>query len=233
MSMFAAPLAALALVMSTAPAAAEAEPPRTITISARGEVASTPDIATVSAAVVTQAKDAQTALAENAKKMTSVIKQVRAAGIEARDVQTTQVSLNAIYGRDERGRYSDKITGYEARNQVRARIRNLDKAGAILDALVASGANNIGNLSFGFADPAPLRDEARKDAVAEARRKAELYTDAAGVSLGRVMRITEGGDYSPQPMPAMRMMAAEADSTPIEAGESVIAASVTIVFEIK
>jgi uncharacterized protein YggE len=122
------------------------------------------------------------------------------------------------------------IRGYRATNQVQVEVVGVDKVGGVLDALVAAGANELGGITFGIAEPTPLLDEARRKAVADARRKAELYAAAANVTLGRVTHVDETGGGGPPPVPYARMEAMAA--TPIAAGELDLTASVTVTFAI-
>jgi uncharacterized protein YggE len=120
------------------------------------------------------------------------------------------------------------ITGYRVANQVSVEVLGTDKVGAVLDALVGAGANDLGGIAFGIAEPAPLLDGARRNAIADARRKAELYATAAGVQLGRVLHVDEaGGGGPPVPIAYARM---EAAAAPIASGQLELSASVTVTF---
>lgn len=221
---------ALALVLA-APTALRAEPPvPTITVTGEGRVDAAPDMATVTLGVTTQARTASEALSSNSANLTTVLDNLRAAGIEARDIQTTGLSLNPSWQYDQSGG-NGRITGYVASNGVTVRVRALDRLGAVLDAAVKDGANTLNGIEFGLAEPGPAMDEARKRAVEEARRRAELLTAAAGVKLGRIVTISEGGGYAP-PMPMYRAEAASAAPVPVAAGEITTSASVTVVWEL-
>lgn len=197
---------------------------------AEGKATRVPDVATLRAGVVTQSATAAAALQENAARMTRVVAALRKAGIAPRDIQTAQIALAPQY------RYAENeppaITGYQASNQVSVRFRDIAKSGAILDALVAEGANQIQgpDLSVDAADQA--MDEARSDAIARARARAELYARAAGLRVDRILTIAEGNaPSSPQPiMVQARLQSAAADSTPVAAGEQDITATVTVRF---
>jgi uncharacterized protein YggE len=167
-------------------------------ISATGKTSRIPDIATIRAGVVTQSSTAAQALADNARRMAGVLAALKAAGVQPRDVATSNVSLQPQY------RYeNDKppaITGYQASNTVSIRFRDVARSGAILDALVAQGANQIDGPSLSLDQPDAALDEARVDAVKRARNRAELYAIAAGMKVVRILSISEGGDISaPQP----------------------------------
>ena len=202
-------------------------------IVAEGEVVRTPDIATISAGVVTQAASAAQAMSENARLMAAAVAALKRAGVADRDIQTSSLALNPQY------RYGENkppvITGYQASNQVSVRFRDIKRAGAVLDALVAVGANQINGPSFGIDKPEAALDEARTGAIAKARARADLYARAAGLSVKRILTISEAGGYAPPPpMPMMRSMekAAQAD-TAIEAGEQKLAVSVAVSFELQ
>jgi uncharacterized protein YggE len=126
------------------------------------------------------------------------------------------------------------IVGYDASNQVTVKVRDLRKLGDALDAFVATaGANNLQGVSFDFNDPAPIMDEARRKAVADARRKAALYAEGAGVKLGPIQSISEGGGYYPQPVYAMSRMAEMKAAVPVAPGESRISANVSLTYELQ
>jgi uncharacterized protein YggE len=202
-------------------------------IVAEGEMTRTPDLATISAGVVTQAATAGTAMTENATRMTATISALKRAGVADRDIQTSSISLSPQY------RYADNqppvITGYQASNQVSIRFRDVRRAGSILDTLVAQGANQISGPNLSVDHPEAALDEARTAAIAKARARAELYAKAAGLSVKRILSISEGGDVTPprpMPMMAMAMRKAGAD-TGIEAGEQRLAVSVSVTFELQ
>lgn len=196
-----------------------------------GSVESVPDMATINLGVVAEAKTAADALAENSAATTDVLQSVVAAGIEKRDMQTSGLSLSPNWNnRSSSSNSAPKIVGFIAHNQITIRVRELSGLGEILDTVVQSGATNFNGLSFGLQNPAPLMDKARINAVADAKRKAVLYADAAGVELGEILEITESGGASPRPM-MMQEMARSA--VPIAEGEVSIRASVNVVFAIK
>ena len=127
-----------------------------------------------------------------------------------------------------------RIIGYQASSTVNVKLRNLKKAGGIIDKAVGVGANRLDSISFGFADPKPLMNSARKSAVTDARERAAIYAEAAGVKLGQVLQISDAYAPSPGPVPVMaRMQAAEASTVPISIGESTMSASVTIIYAIE
>ena len=206
--------------------------PGQISVSATGESLRVPDTATVSAGVVTQAATASEAMAANASQMNRTMDALLKAGIEKRHIQTSQMSLQPRY--DYSDRRAPRITGYEARNTVTAKSEDIDKVGAMLDALVSAGANNINGINFGVKDQDGARTEARKEAVKKARVKAEEIADAAGVGLGDIIHISEGGAVRPPQPVMMRAQAMDmAESTPIAAGEQALSVTVNMTFAIK
>lgn len=216
------------------PASAE-ERPQTgqIVVTGFGEARAAPDIATISVGVVTQAKSARDALAANSKAMTDAIESLKSAGIAAKDLQTSGFSLQPLYSSDRVGNQRT-ITGYQASNTIAMRVRDLGKIGDILDRAVSLGANSVTGPSFGLAEPEALRVEARKAAIADAERRAKLYAEVLGLKLGRVINVDETSGPSLRPVRTVMMSpaAAAAPAPPIEAGETAISASVTVIWEI-
>lgn len=231
------PAAAAVITACAAPHDASAQsndaPLRTITVAGEGEAAAAPDMAILSIGVSTDAPTAAAALRQNSAEMAATIKKLKDLGVADRDLQTSGLSVNPRYDY-EKNRSNPQVAGFNASNTLTVKLRNLDKAGAVIDQAVQSGANSLGGIQFTFADPKPLMEEARKDAVVQARAKAKLYTDAADVKLGRVLTIQDGYVSSPSPQPVMaRMSVAKDESAPLQAGESIISASVTIIYEIE
>jgi len=211
---------------------ADSAPQARIDVSATGQADVAPDRAIVSAGVVQQGKTARQAMIGNATLMTSVYDELEAAGIPKKNVTTSQLSLQPQY--DYRDRRKPTITGYEARNTVTVKSDDIEQVGAMLDALVRAGVNNINQVQFTVKDPKAARDQARVDAIREAKAKAESMADAAGVKLGPLLSIHEGGGLiSPQPvmMQAMRMES-DSISTPISAGEQTLSVSVNLSYAI-
>lgn len=203
-----------------------------ISVAGVGKSYQAPDVASVSAGVVTQAPTAQAAMSANSRKMNSVIDALKSAGIQSRHIQTSQLSLNPQY--DYSNRKQPRITGYQARNTVSARSENLDQVGPMLDALIEAGANNINGIQFSIKDAEAAKSEARKEAVKNARRKAEEMATAAGVRLGKILQMSESGGHfnPPQPMMMRAMSADMAESTPVQGGEQTLAVTVNMVFAI-
>ncbi len=212
---------------------------RTITVSGEGKVKTKPDTASISAGVVTEATTAREALDKNNDQMQKVMAGMREAGIAEDDLQTAQFSVSPMYERPPRrpnGPSVDpKIVGYRVSNTVTGIIRNLKNVGPILDKVITLGANSVNGPSFFIHNPGPLLDAARKKAVADALRKADLLAQAAKLQLGAIQTIREGGGYAPQPRRMNRAMAMdmEAKSVPIAAGSQEIRANVNMVIAIE
>ncbi|MFC3549970.1 SIMPL domain-containing protein [Lysobacter cavernae] len=205
-----------------------------LSVSAQAEAKRIPDIATVSTGVVTQASDANSALRANAEQMTRVVTAIKAAGIAERDIQTSGVNLNPQYKYGEN--QPPTITGYQASNNVNLTVRDIAKLGKILDALVATGANQINGPSFDIDDKEKdsAYDEARRAAVEKAQARAEMYAKTLGMKVRRIVSLSEGGGFAPpRPMAMMAMgRAKEAYDTPIAPGESTLSVNLDVVFEL-
>ena len=225
------PAAVMALSLFTSPAFADPHAQPRITVSASSDVTTAPDLATVSAGVVTRGVTAGEAMRENANLMSQVFEQLKSAGLAPRDIQTSQLSLQPKY--DRQNRSEPRITGYEARNTVTARTFDLDNVGPMLDALVKAGVNTINGVQFGVRDPKTAQALARDAAIREARAKAQSMATSAGVRLGPLQSLSENSRSGrPQPMMMARSsMAMEAD-TPIAQGEQTISVTVNMVYEI-
>lgn len=221
---------AVAIALATGPAVAQ-DAPSTITVTGEGQVEAAPDMATIQLGVTTQGRAAREAIDANSRAMAAVLDRIEAAGIAERDVQTQGFSVNPRW--ENRANEAPRIAGFVARNQVMVRVRDLDALGPLLDAVTRDGANTFDGLSFGLQDPGPAQDAARRAAVAEARRKAELYADAAGVTLGPLLTLDEGG-AAPRPMPMARAeMSLAMDSVPVAGGEVGVGAFVRLVYAIE
>ena len=228
---------AVAVMASTAFATAEAAEAmmaqRTITVSGDAEIASKPDQARLSAGVVTQAETAASALNANSTAMNRVFAALRMAGIPENRMQTSNFSVQPQYApyRQENPE-PQRIIGYQVSNNVTVTVDDLTKVGPTLDALVRSGANQLGGIQFMVADPKPLAERARTLAVGDGAAKARTLATAAGVTLGPLMSIQETMVGRPIPVFAMaRAVAAEA--TPIAEGEERVGVTVTMVYAIQ
>ena|SRR5690606_16863111 len=202
-----------------------------LTIAASAEARRVPDIATLSAGVVSQAADAQAAMQANARQMEGVMAALREAGIAERDIRTTGVNLHPQYRHSEDS--APLITGYQASNTVEVTVRDIARIGPTIDALVASGANHVNGPSFSIDEPGEARDEARRQALDEARQRASMYADALGLRVRRIVSISEGRQGGPvYPLGMARMEMASAADTPVPPGENVVGADLEIVFEL-
>ncbi|KAF0115389.1 MAG: hypothetical protein FD150_1057 [Rhodobacteraceae bacterium] len=221
-------LSAALVLPLTAPVLAEDAPTRTISVTGTGTIEAAPDMATLMIGVTTQAATAAEALAANTTATDAVIARLTASGIEARDMQTSNLSINPNWtGYDSA---TPTISGYVASNMLTVRVRKLDTTGAVLDAAVTDGANTLNGLTFGLADPEPAYSEARKEAVADARAKAELLATAAGVTLGEVVSIADQGAMT-DPAPMYREAVASAP-VPVVGGELGLIANVSVTYAI-
>lgn len=233
-------LASLALAPAaaaqTAPATVEPLVPATGTVldvSAEGRTTRVPDLATIRAGVVSQAPTAAAALSDNANRMARVIAALKRAGLADRDLATATVGLSPQYRYGE-GK-APEITGYQATNSVSIRFRDVRKAGTILDALVGQGANQIDGPNLSIDKPDSALDEARTDAVARAKAKADLYARAAGLRVARIVSISEagqeaGGPQPPRPMLYARAAAAPDAPTQIAPGEQDVTVTLSVRF---
>ncbi len=206
------------------------EQPRTISVSGSGTVAAIPDMATIRVGVSTRDASPAKALKDNNAKVAKLFEALERFGIQKRDIQTSSFNVNPVHTRRRPPNTPPKIEAYDVSNSVTVRLRDLDKLGALLDALVTAGANRLNGISFGVSDLDDKTNEARKLAVKDAKARAELYAQEADVDVGKVMSISESSIRRPRPMMQMRAMSAE--SVPIARGEQTISASVTVVFEI-
>jgi uncharacterized protein len=207
---------------------------RTISLTGHGEVRMAPDLAVVTIGVMSTATTAREALDANTKAMQAVMASLTGAAIEARVIQTSNFTVNPRYDYGENNAQPPKVIGYDVSNNVTVTVRKLESLGAVLDSVVSAGSNQINGVMFQVSKPEATTDEARKLAVADALRKAKVYTEASGVSLGQVISLSEGGGYQP-PVPMFKSMRAEGASAdvPIAQGEQVIAIDVNFTWEIK
>ena len=215
------------------PAADSAYRATTLSLSAYGETRIAPDMATISLGVQTDAPTAAGALQSNAAKMTQVIAALRRGGIAERDIQTSGLSINPQYVYVEN--QQPRLTGYQASNQVTISVRDLTRLGAVIDATVSAGATNVGGIAFGLQNPAAAEDAARLSAVRALQSKANLYAGATGMRVNRLVNLSEGGGYTPEPPRPMAMMSrsmASDSSTPVSAGELRVRIDITGLYEL-
>lgn len=200
-------------------------------ISATGESVRTPDVAVISAGVVTHSQTASGAIQEAADRMQRVIAALKRANVADRDIQTSSVSLNPEY------RYENNqpplLVGYTASNQATVRFRDIRNSGKILDALVSQGANQISGPSLVVDNPEAALDEARAKAIAAGRARAELYARSLGLRIARIVAVSESSGNSAPPVPVMMAARAKSAETPIEAGEQKLEVTVAMTFELQ
>ena len=200
-------------------------------ITATGSVTRVPDIAVISAGVVTRSATAGGAIRDAAARMARVRSELTRAGVADRDIQTSNISLNPDYVYENN--QPPKLTGYNASNQLSVRFRNIADAGKIIDALVAVGANQINGPTLTLDHPETALDEARTRAIALGRARADLYARSLGLRVVRVVAVSESGGYSPPPpMPVMMARAESSADSKIDPGEQKLEISVAMTFEL-
>lgn len=224
------PLMILATLQPTF--AEEAKLLRSIAISGHGEVQAVPDLAQVSMGVTSFGKTAREALDGNTKAMQNLLASLKSAGIDNKDITTSNFSVGPRFDYGENNGQPPKLVGYDVNNMVTAIVRQTDKLGAVLDKAVSAGSNQITGITFTVSTADLLLDEARKTAIAEARRKAEIYAGAGGFALGNIFSVSEGGGYQPPVVYATKARAESAD-VPIAQGEQTLSVDVNVVWEIK
>ncbi len=207
--------------------------PPAITVSGEATIAVAPDRAEIDGGVTTEAKTAREAAEANNKAMAAVLAALKTSGIAEKDIQTSRLSLQPQSTANRNNPNGPvQITGYRASNRVMLTLRDVTKVATAIDTLVGAGANEISGISFSVSQASKLLDDVRKEAIADAQRKAEIYAKAANVSLGAPISISEEGTPGPVPMYA-RKMAASADSTPIAPGAETLRISVSVSYAIK
>jgi uncharacterized protein YggE len=229
------PLAIGASLLAAAlPAVAADQPPPRIVVSGEGESTLRPDLALLSLGVMREAASAREALDANNAAMAAVIAAMKAAGVEERDLQTSSLQIAPRYDYTNKpdGTQEAKLVAYQVSNTLSVRVRDIAKTGEILDKAVTLGVNQGGGISFTNAKPGAALTEARKRAVANAMDKARTLAEAAGVSLGRVLEISDQA-VSAMPMPISAKAFDRAEAVPVEAGENAYNVQVTVTFELK
>jgi uncharacterized protein YggE len=220
---------------------ANKNPKNTMTVSAEGKVSATPDLATVTLGVVSQGQNAADVTDQNSKKVNKIIDFIKAQGITKDDISTSQFN---VYPRYDYTNGKNEINGYEARQTISVKVKGVDKSneklGKIIDGSTNNGANEVQGVSLSFEDPDNLRQEARQKAIEKAKAKAQELAKTAGITLGKVVSVSESG-YGGYPMP----MYAEgigggagydlvkSVSPNIEPGSQDITAQMSVVFEVK
>jgi uncharacterized protein YggE len=226
------PLAAAAMVLCFAASAWAQSLPRTITVQGMGQIAATPDVASVTIGVVTEDREPAAALAENNTAMDKLFAILKRFKVAEKDRRTSGFSVSPQSQRSNDRTGPSFIVGYRVTNQVTVKYRNLKNLGRLLTALVEDGANRINGIGFTFDDPEKLRNDARRAAVADARRRAELYAAESKSEIGRVLQITELSVAFPRPIVGSMATMERAAPVPVAPGEQSVSASVTVVYSI-
>lgn len=231
-------LAATAFAMLPGVAEAQSLPAAVISgtrldIVVQGSVRRIPDIAIIGAGVVTQATDAATAMRDNAARMSRVITALKRTGVADKDMSTSSISLSPQYRYIEN--QAPVITGYQASNQLTVRFRDIAKSGAILDTLVKEGANQINGPTLTIDQPEAAQNEARIDAIKQAKARASLYANATGLKVKRIISVSEveTGSGGPVLMQSMARDSVGSAKSEILPGEQSVGISVSVVFELE
>jgi uncharacterized protein YggE len=218
---------ALAGVGRPETAGGASKPSGGITVTGTGTVTSVPNEAEFSLGLQTKGATAREALAANSEKMARVLAALESAGVDKSDIKTQDISVSPSYAEE------GQVDGYTAGNSVSVKIHGLSNAGKVLDAASNAGANEIYGPSLSRSDQDELQGKALRDAVGDAREKAEALANAAGVELGSVTAITEGSSGGPEPYFAADARAMAEKAVPIEPGTQDVQATVTVTFEIR
>ncbi len=227
------------IVLASGAVWAESQEPR-ILVSGLGSAQQAPDQAMLTLTVEREAETARAALDANSQAMGQVLQAMRAQGIADKDLQTSDFSIQPRYvypksmpGEEPR---APQLVGYAVVNSLTVRMRDLERVGAVLDEAVSLGVNRDGRIHFINSDPTAVLAQARRLAMADAITKAQTLAEAAGVELGKILEISEGGGTPPRPMAKVAVMAAMApgaEAVPIAAGESQFQVSVQVIFAIE
>ena len=214
----------------TTPVLAQTPPPA-ISVTGEATVSVAPDQAQIDGGVATDAKTAREASDANNSAMGKVLLALKGAGVDEKDIQTSRLSLQPQYAPNRSGAQSP-IVGYRAANRVTIRVRDVAKVAGMIDVLVGAGANDIGGINFMVSQASKLLDDAREQAIADARRKAQIYAKAAGVTLGEPVSITEEGSGTPM-FRAKVAGGMAASATPVAQGEETLSVTVHVSWAIK
>jgi uncharacterized protein YggE len=225
--------AVFAAALSATPALAD-DFPTAISVSGEATVSAAPDLAQIDAGVANDARTAKEASDANNAAMGKVLLALKGAGIDEKDYQTSRLSLQPQYATSSKGlERATSIVSFRASNRVTVKIRDVTKVANVIDTLVSAGANDVGNISFEVTQASKLLDGVREQAIADARRKAEIYAKAAGVTLGAPISISEGG--GPMPLFKGRVAAAPMAAAPTQVapGEETLSVTVNVSWAIK
>ncbi|MDO8978542.1 MAG: SIMPL domain-containing protein [Afipia sp.] len=223
-------IAAIALAAMATSASGQTLPP-TVSVTGEASISVPPDLAQIDSGVTTEAKTAREASEANNKAMGGVLQALKNAGLAEKDIQTSRLSLSPQSAPNRNANAPFLIVGYRASNRVTVTIRDITKVADTIDVLVGAGANEISGMSFMVSKASKLLDDARSEAIADARRKAEIYAKAANISIGAPISISE--ETAPGPMPYRKMAADMAASAPVAQGQETLRVSVSVSYEIK
>jgi uncharacterized protein YggE len=223
--------AAVAATLLATPALAQTMPPPAISVTGEANVSVAPDQAQIDAGVTSDARTAREASEANNAAMAKVLLALKGAGIDGKDYQTSRLSLQPQFATPSKGSERPGIVSFRASNRVMVRIRDVAKVASVIDALVTAGVNEIGGINFTVTQASKHLDEAREKAIADARRKAEIYARAAGVTLGEPISISEEG--APVPMFRGKMAAPMAAGAQVAPGEETLSVTVHVSWAIK
>ncbi len=226
-----APILAIALALIASPALAQTAFPPAISVTGEATMSVAPDQAQVDGGVTSDAKTAREASDANNAAMGKVLLALKGAGIDEKDYQTSRLSLQPKYAPDRSG--PSTVVGYRASNRVTIKVRDVNKIAGVIDVLVAAGANEIGGINFVVSQASKLLDDIREKAIADARRKAEIYAKAAGVTLGEPLSIAEEGGSMPVFRGKMPAPMATMAPAPIAQGEETLSVTVSVSWAIK
>ena len=230
--LMAAALVAISLCAPPTAIAADGDRPseRFISVSATGSVDAEPDLASVSVGAIVEADTAKEALGRSSTLMAKLIDGLKALGIAAKDIQTTAINIEPRYTQGKDGRPT-ALAGYRLVNRVHLTVREVKRLGEILDGAIGLGANQVNGIGFDVSNAETLMDEARRLAIANAKRRAELYAAAAGAQLGSVLTVSETGNANPKALPMAR--AAAGGAAPIEAGTRTLTVDVQVTYALR
>jgi uncharacterized protein YggE len=221
----------VAATLLAAPALAQTMPPSAISVTGEANVSVAPDQAQIDGGVTSEAKTAREASEANNAAMGKVLLALKGAGIEEKDYQTSRLSLQPQFATPSKVTERAGIVSFRASNRITVRIRDVTKVANVIDVLVGAGANDIGGINFTVTQASKHLDEAREKAIADARRKAEIYAKAVGVTLGEPISISEEG--APTPMFRGKMAAPMAAGAPVAQGEETFSVTVSVTWAIK
>lgn len=226
-------LGVLFTFLCAALAASADSPAPMITVQGAGLAVAAPDMAALTLGAEANRRHADDAMDAVAQDMAAILAALREMGVDEADIQTTGLSLQPYWSSSTQSNPTRRIDGFSARNTVAVTLRDLDAVGGVINRMVDLGANSFRGVTFGLQDPEPVRDIARRDAVADAMRKAQLYADAAGLTLGPIQAISEGGAAVPQPVMTLEAARSMAADMPIAPGEISMQAIVSIQFRLQ